>query len=85
MHRHELSQQDAVRILAGFIRNNATTTTIFTPWIGCDLAFRDGQLCRTNAGTSHYERGFAPIANLDELLAMSDEEIYRRVTGEQWD
>lgn len=81
MRRHELSQEDAARILAGSIRNMAAAPgTIFTPWHTCDLAIRDGQLCRVSG--NHFDRVHAPIAILDELLAMSDEEIMRVVTGE---
>jgi hypothetical protein len=83
MRREELTKEDTARILAGSIRNNVTTSTIFSPYHSLDLTIRDGQLCRTNTSLGHFDRGFAPIASLDELLAMSDEEIFRRITGER--
>jgi hypothetical protein len=85
VHRHELANEDAVRILVGAIRNNVTTSTIFTPWHGLDLSIRDGQLHRTNAGISHFDRSFSPIVSVDELLVMTDIEIMRVVTGERMD
>jgi hypothetical protein len=84
MHRHELSREDAARILAGSVRNMASAPgPIFHPWHGLDLCVRDRALYRTDTSKSHYERPFAPIVSLDDLLAMSDAEIMRVVTGEQ--
>lgn len=84
MLRQELSQEDAARILAGSIRNMvAAPGPLFSPWVGLDLSIRDGVLYRTSAHTSHFDRPYVPIAEVEELLALSDEEIMRRVTGER--
>lgn len=84
MHRHEISREDARRHLAGAIRNMASAPGIvFSPWYGLDLSLRDGVLYRTDASKHHFDRGFTPIGNLDELLAKSDEEIMQVVTGEK--
>lgn len=82
MHKHELTHEERVRILAGAVRNNMVASTIFTPYHGLDLAWQAGQLCRTSVHVGHFDRVFEPIASMEEIMEMSDEEIYQRVEGQ---
>lgn len=79
MRRAELTREDAVRILAGFVRNHVTSGTVFSPWHGCDLCYRDGWLCRTDAFKAHGERPYSRIMPVEDIYGMSDEDIARRV------
>jgi hypothetical protein len=70
--------------LATAVRNAATTQCIFSPWPGCELAFRDGALYQMVPGTSQYQRQYvAPLLRIEELIGMSDDEIWAKIMGGQ--
>lgn len=77
MFRHELTDADAQRILAGSVRNNVGTATIFSPYVNCTLAYRDGMLCRVSP------EGVTTLVVMtqEEVHVLSDEEIFMLVEG----
>jgi hypothetical protein len=76
-----LAAQQRAR-LATAVRNAATTQCVFTPWPGCELAFRDGTLYQMVPGTSQYQRHYTtPLLRIEELIGMSDDEIWAKVMG----
>lgn len=76
MYRHELTDEDATRLVAGAVRNNCTTQTIFSPYVSLHLRYVDGMLYRVSPqGT------LAALRPQDEILDLSDEAIYQLVQG----
>lgn len=74
MRRHELSDEDARRILAGHVRNHmGNTGCIFSPWYGLDLSISDGQLWKRVQATA------IPLVLVEDLYGMSDEDIEQHV------
>ena len=74
-----MSEEDQIRILAGCVRNYMQTATIFTPWVGLDLAYRDETLYRCTPNVSSEQRGYTPICSMWELHDATDVQICEKV------
>lgn len=72
-----MTEDEKKAILAGAVRNNMTTSTIFTPWDGLDLTYRDEMLCRTTAGSG--QQNVVAIASQWDLHDMDDDTIWQVV------
>lgn len=77
MYRHELTDADAQRILAGSVRNNVGTATIFSPWVGAQFAYKDNILCRVSPEGVTTQA----IMTQEEAHVLSNEEIFLLVEG----
>lgn len=83
MTRDEYAPEYQRLVLAGAVRNNMVHGSIFTVWVGLELAYRDEMLCRASVSNAQGQQSFAPICSRQEVLEMSDSEIWIKVMGGQ--
>jgi len=81
MTRDEYTPEHQRLVLAGAVRNNIVHGSIFTVWVGLELAYRDEMLCRASVSNAQGQQSFTPICSRQEVFAMSDDEIWAKVLG----
>ena len=74
-----MTEEDQIRVLAGHVRNYMQTATVFTPWPGLDLTYRDGMLCRCTPNVSSEQRQYTPLCSMWDVHDASDAQIWEIV------
>lgn len=82
MTRDEYTPDHQRLVLTGAVRNNIVHGSIFTVWVGLELAYKDEMLCRASVSNAQGQQSFAPICSRQEVFEMSDDEIWRIIMGD---